>query len=251
MRRSRSADSVPHRRLAAYSVQLTRQSRHPEQPVEAGHAAHSYWLAADREPELIALLTDTPALALAEVLTSPRRIVPTRYPQVALTFTPYRHGPARGHLDGLPPTEPDGRPGTLTMLAGVILSDQTKPMMGNLIVWPGTHRFGGGPWRVDPAGHESSRFIDDAQAVFQEGAVQGPVEPNQQRLQGSRLAAGDTATWPDRPASELVGRPCSVARRPLAADGHGRLGTCARLSLISASPRPADTRPHGWVRVRA
>jgi len=26
------------------------------------------------------------------------------------------------------------------VLAGVILSDQTRPMMGNLIVWPGTHR---------------------------------------------------------------------------------------------------------------
>ncbi len=26
------------------------------------------------------------------------------------------------------------------MLAGVILSDQTRPMMGNLIVWSGTHR---------------------------------------------------------------------------------------------------------------
>src|SRR5262249_58635117 len=52
----------------------------------------------------------------------------------------YGHAPARGHTDGLPPAEPDGRPGTFTMLAGVILSDQTEPMMGNLIVWPGTHR---------------------------------------------------------------------------------------------------------------
>jgi hypothetical protein len=43
-------------------------------------------------------------------------------------------------MDGLTPVESDGRPGTFTMLAGVILSDQTRPMMGNLVVWPGTHR---------------------------------------------------------------------------------------------------------------
>ncbi len=86
------------------------------------------------------MLTDTPALALAEVLTSPLRIAPTRYLQVALPFPPYRHGPARGDFEGLTPTEPDGRPATFTMLAGVILSDQTKLMMGNLIVWSGTHR---------------------------------------------------------------------------------------------------------------
>ncbi len=67
-------------------------------------------------------------------------LAPTRYLQVALTFPPYGHIPARGHIDGITPTEPDGRPGTFTMLAGVILSDQTRPMMGNLIVWPGTHR---------------------------------------------------------------------------------------------------------------
>jgi Phytanoyl-CoA dioxygenase (PhyH) len=126
--------SVRNRALARIEALLE------EQPVEAGHTTHSYWLAADREPELIALVTDTPALALAEALTSPRMIAPTRYLQVALTFPPYRHIPARGHIDGLTPTEPDGRPGTFTMLAGVILSDQTRPMMGNLIVWPGTHR---------------------------------------------------------------------------------------------------------------
>jgi hypothetical protein len=111
-----------------------------EQPVAAGHAGHSYWLATDDEPELTALLTDTPVLSLAEALTSPRRIASAGYLQVALTFPPHKHIPGRGHMDGLTPVESDGRPGTFTMLAGVILSDQTKPMMGNLIVWPGTHR---------------------------------------------------------------------------------------------------------------
>jgi len=108
-------------------------------PPPAGQPGHNYWLDTESEPELRALLTDSPALALAEGLTSPRRIARPSFLQVALTFPPYQHIPARGHIDGLTPTEPDGRPGTFTLLMGVILSDQTKPMMGNLIVWPGTH----------------------------------------------------------------------------------------------------------------
>jgi hypothetical protein len=60
--------------------------------------------------------------------------------QVALTSPPHSHQPAGGHLDGFSVTEPDGRPGTFTLLAGVVLSDQTRPGMGNLVVWPGSHR---------------------------------------------------------------------------------------------------------------
>ena len=43
-------------------------------------------------------------------------------------------------LDGATPPEPDGRPGTFTMLAGLLLTDQTSENAGNLWVWPGTHR---------------------------------------------------------------------------------------------------------------
>jgi ectoine hydroxylase-related dioxygenase (phytanoyl-CoA dioxygenase family) len=60
--------------------------------------------------------------------------------QVALTFPPYPHRPGAGHIDGISGREPDGRPGTFTMLAGVALSDQTSDDMGNLFVWPGSHR---------------------------------------------------------------------------------------------------------------
>jgi hypothetical protein len=46
-------------------------------------------------------------------------------------------------VDGLTPGEPDGRPGTFSMLAGVWLTDQRRPDRGNLWIWPGTHlRFG-------------------------------------------------------------------------------------------------------------
>ena len=46
-------------------------------------------------------------------------------------------------MDGLTPCEPDGRPGTFPLLAGVWLTDQSRPDTGNLWIWPGTHlRFG-------------------------------------------------------------------------------------------------------------
>ena len=112
-----------------------------ERPPADGHTGHHFYFepTAD-EPELTALLARSGALAWAGALTAPRPITVPPDVQVALTFPPYSHRPGRGHLDGLPPTEPDGRPGTFTMLAGVVLSDQSREQMGNLIVWPGTHR---------------------------------------------------------------------------------------------------------------
>lgn len=63
--------------------------------------------------------------------------------QVATTIPPWPHRPGGPHVDGLSPAEPDGRPGTFSMLAGVWLTDQTAPGRGNLWLWPGTHlRFG-------------------------------------------------------------------------------------------------------------
>jgi len=63
--------------------------------------------------------------------------------QVAITIPPWPHRPGGPHVDGLSPTDPDGRPGTFTLLAGVWLTDHSRPNRGNLWVWPGTHlRFG-------------------------------------------------------------------------------------------------------------
>ena len=61
------------------------------------------------------------------------------FAQIAITNPPLIHRPSGPHLDGLSPKEPDGRPGTFTLLVGVILSDQSEPDCGNLYVWPGTH----------------------------------------------------------------------------------------------------------------
>jgi hypothetical protein len=85
------------------------------------------------------LLTHTPVLTTARAIVAPLELVVPAQVQVALTFPPHDHMPGRGHIDGLTPPEPDGRPGTFTMLVGVVLSDQTRDLMGNLVVWPATH----------------------------------------------------------------------------------------------------------------
>jgi hypothetical protein len=61
------------------------------------------------------------------------------FAQVALTTPPFPHVPGSPHVDGITPGEPDGRPGTFSMLAGVWLTDQSEQDTGNLWVWPGTH----------------------------------------------------------------------------------------------------------------
>jgi hypothetical protein len=91
-----------------------------------------------RVPELAALLTGSPAFGLAESLTGPGTLEAPGQVQVALNIPPFPHRPGMHHIDGFPP-EPDGRPGTFTMLAGVLMSDQRDQDAGNLWVWPGTH----------------------------------------------------------------------------------------------------------------
>ncbi|HCT80761.1 MAG TPA: hypothetical protein DGG94_23280 [Micromonosporaceae bacterium] len=68
--------------------------------------------------------------------------------------------PGGGHIDGLTPGELSGRPGTFTLLAGVVLSDQSRDFSGNLVVWPGTH-------------HQVAKHLRDAgpDAIFCEGGI--------------------------------------------------------------------------------
>ncbi|MGH3403976.1 MAG: phytanoyl-CoA dioxygenase family protein [Streptosporangiaceae bacterium] len=72
--------------------------------------------------------------------------LPVREPgfaQLATTIPPWPHRPGGPHVDGLTPKPPDGRPGTFSLLAGIWLTDQSRPHQGNLWIWPGTHlRFG-------------------------------------------------------------------------------------------------------------
>jgi hypothetical protein len=112
-----AGDTVPA--LARIDALLT------EDPPPSGHTGHHfYWEPAGEEPELLALLTEPLVWTLATMLTAPRPLLAPSQVQVALTFPPYPHRPGGGHIDGFNPPGPDGRPGTFTMLAGVVLSDQ-------------------------------------------------------------------------------------------------------------------------------
>jgi hypothetical protein len=109
-----------------------------EPPGEDVRGPFNYFRAAAQVPAAAALLTGGPAFGLAEALTGTGTLVAPGQVQVALNIPPFGHRPGMHHIDGFPP-EPGGRPGTFTMLAGVLMSDQRAADTGNLWVWPGTH----------------------------------------------------------------------------------------------------------------
>jgi ectoine hydroxylase-related dioxygenase (phytanoyl-CoA dioxygenase family) len=100
---------------------------------------HPYWLESQSNPALLDLLVGSPAFTLAESLVRPHHLNVPEQAQLALTFPPFPHRPGGPHIDGLTPLGDDGQPGTFTMLAGVLLTDQPGDDMGNLWVWAGTH----------------------------------------------------------------------------------------------------------------
>jgi hypothetical protein len=109
-----------------------------EPPGPGVRGPHNYFRPAAAVPELAALLAGSPAFGLAESLTGTGTLEAPGQVQVALNIPPFPHRPGLPHIDGYPP-EPGGRPGTFTMLAGVLMSGQRDQDAGNLWVWPGTH----------------------------------------------------------------------------------------------------------------
>jgi hypothetical protein len=130
---------IPHELMRAatqYIDGLIKQE--PPPPDRSGF--HFYWRnALTPSDPLRCLLTDSPAWDVAEALIKPLELAVPQQAQVSLNIPPWDHRPGGPHLDGLTPTEPSGRPGTFTMLAGIFLTDQLSHDMGNLWVWPGSH----------------------------------------------------------------------------------------------------------------
>ncbi|MGB9365551.1 MAG: phytanoyl-CoA dioxygenase family protein [Xanthobacteraceae bacterium] len=114
-------------------------SRQPPPTEKRGF--HFYWLNDVEQPDtMLSLLTDSGVIGLVESVIAPLRLLLPRQVQISLNIQPWNHRPGGPHLDGMTPPEPSGRPGTFTLLAGVILTDQTEPDMGNLWVWPRSHK---------------------------------------------------------------------------------------------------------------
>lgn len=99
---------------------------------------YNYFPESEEAPPLLALLMAGGVFEMAEGLAGPGTLEVPWQIQVALNIPPFPHIPGLPHIDGAP-AEPDGRPGTFTMLVGVLMSDQEEKDSGNLWVWPGTH----------------------------------------------------------------------------------------------------------------
>lgn len=89
---------------------------------------------------LLDFYRETGVAELAGALLHPGLALPDPdFAQVAVTTPPFPHRPGSPHVDGITPGEPDGRPGTFSLLAGLWLTGHDGPDRGNLWVWPGTH----------------------------------------------------------------------------------------------------------------
>lgn len=111
-----------------------------EQPPPENYVGHHFYgLSSLEGGPLPALFYDTPVRSLAQSLIEPGEIeIAFNQLQVALNIPPFSHRPGGHHLDGY--QEGVQEPGTFTILAGVLMTEQRIENSGNLWVWPGTHR---------------------------------------------------------------------------------------------------------------
>jgi len=117
------------------------EGRVAREPPPAGHCGpHAYFLMEPLPGRLTELLFGSGAIRAAESLIEPGKFEAPDHVQVSLNIPPFPHRLGGPHVDGIAPPDPGGRPGTFTMLAGIFLTDQTGEDMGNLWVWPGSHR---------------------------------------------------------------------------------------------------------------
>jgi hypothetical protein len=113
-----------------------------EPPPPAHRGPHFHFVLKDGNglpPPLLAPLIDSDAMPLARSIIADAPFDPPDHVQISRIIPPWPHRPGGPHIDGLTPPEPDGRPGTFTVLAGLLLTDQTGENAGNLWVWPGSH----------------------------------------------------------------------------------------------------------------
>jgi hypothetical protein len=131
-------DVVPPPLVQAAMEQIDRLIEQNPPPADR-RGFYFYWEQnpADTDP-LVALLQGSRAREIVESLIAPLALAKLEQLQVSLNIPVWNHRPGGPHIDGLTITEPSGRPGTFTLLAGILLTDQTASDMGNLWVWPGS-----------------------------------------------------------------------------------------------------------------
>jgi hypothetical protein len=106
---------------------------------EASQPGQHGWFPARRLlPRCEEALRLSPVLDIAQELVAPNPLDHAfDHIQVATTVPGWRHVPGGPHIDGHGPGQDP--PHSFTMLAGVLLTDQSEGQSGNLWVWPGSH----------------------------------------------------------------------------------------------------------------
>jgi hypothetical protein len=189
-----------------------------EPPVEGtGGVGTNLWFPpVARLPRCDEVLRTSDAMALASSLVDPLALDHAfDHIQVATTVPPHPHVPGGPHIDGHGPGMDE--PHSFTMLAGVLLTDQTGEQAGNLWVWPGSHldharlfRERGPTLLMAAGGHASPTALTTPRPVPVRGSrgdlllahyllghnKGGNTEPWERRTIYYRLAAaGHSARW--------------------------------------------------------
>ena len=113
------------------------------QSMDAYADARDYWSDDVDSPAIMALLFKSPLWELAQSpLGGEGTITRPATGQIALRFPSVNnsHGGPASHIDGFYAPNAKKPISRFTMLAGVLLSDVPDKYMGNLAVYPGTHR---------------------------------------------------------------------------------------------------------------
>ena len=129
-------DAVPEPLLAAADAEIDRVVA-ADPPPDSTIGKHFWFMPPAELPAADAALRESPALALAEQLVAPHRLVHGYgHIQIALNIPPHDHRPGGPHIDG---AHDPRRFHPFTMLVGIFLGDETVVDTGNLWVWPGSH----------------------------------------------------------------------------------------------------------------
>lgn len=105
--------------------------------------ARDYWSDDTDAPAIMDLLFASPLWSLAQSpLGGEGTLMRPKSGQIALRFPSVNnsHGGPASHIDGFYSPNANKTISRFTMLAGVLLSDQLEDYVGNLAVFPGTHR---------------------------------------------------------------------------------------------------------------
>lgn len=135
---------VPKARLDAALREINHRLGTGVHPAKDAYADDADYLSERSDtPAIMALLYESPLWTLAESLLGGGRIERPSQGQVALRFPAKNDetdGHVHAHIDGMYSKNNPGTIERFTLCAGVLLSDLPRKDMGNLTVFPGSHR---------------------------------------------------------------------------------------------------------------